>query len=146
MEGRRLMPPTPCLERHCPNAAVSRGRCEVHKERYGVEHQAARRDLAMTLPALCAYGCGKMLRHGEPWVAAHVIDGDSSAGRVASCPRCNQRLGKRGVYPALALREGRAGRISGSAAFAVDGSPARARLSVDGFFGRAGKRAARELP
>lgn len=53
-----------------------------------------------------------MLRIGDPWVAAHTVDGDPRSARVVSCRRCNERLGKRGVYPALARAGGSADRIS----------------------------------
>lgn len=58
---------------------------------YGTEHQAARADLARTLPAPCGYGCGTTLTPDGPWVAAHVIDGDPTAGWIASCRSCNER-------------------------------------------------------
>jgi len=108
MEGRRLMPPTPCLEHRCPQPAVHRGRCQIHKRTttqrgYGPEHQAARRALALTLPMPCAYGCGTMLVHGDDWVAAHVVDGDPSSARVVSCRRCNERA-KGGAALGAALR------------------------------------------
>ncbi len=126
---------TPCLVHRCPRFAVHRSRCQMHREStasrgYGAAHQAARRDLAFTLPAACAYGCGTMLRIGDPWVAAHVIDGDQSAGRVASCRRCNERLGKRGVYPVLTPTRGSGPSIAAVRPTLRTRLPVNARLSV----------------
>ena len=86
---------TVCRRSGCPELAVFRGLCGGHKETttergYGGTHATARLCLAETLPAPCAYGCGTMLR-GRAFVAAHVIDGDESAGWVASCGPCNER-------------------------------------------------------
>ena len=87
--------PVACAVSRCPNAAVSdgRGRCVLHKQTmaqrgYGVAHQRAR--AAMRLPAPCGY-CGVVIRSGEHWVAAHVVDGDESAGWMVSHPICNER-------------------------------------------------------
>ena len=85
-----------CSRPRCPELAVFRGLCGRHRQStgergYGPVHTAARTQLAATLPAPCAYGCGRILRNGEPWVAAHVVDGDESAGWVASCGPCNER-------------------------------------------------------
>lgn len=84
-----------CSDHGCPEFAVFRGLCSRHRQStsergYGPVHAAARRQLAATLPAPCAYGCGTILRGGA-FVAAHVIDGDESAGWVASCGACNER-------------------------------------------------------
>jgi len=86
----------PCLEHHCPQPAVARGRCLLHKlttsqRGYGPEHQAARRALALTLPAPCAYGCGVTLRPGDDWVAAHVVDDDHDDGSRRAVRRREQR-------------------------------------------------------
>lgn len=85
-----------CSRPRCPELAVFRGLCARHRlttsERgYGAEHASARRQLAGTLPAPCAYGCGTVLYFHDPWVAAHVVDGDESAGWVAGCGPCNER-------------------------------------------------------
>lgn len=87
-----------CRQRGCRGDANtgSRGRCAAHarstaERGYDREHQAARAALARTLPAPCAYGCGTILRPGDRWHAAHVVDGDRAAGLVAACETCNQR-------------------------------------------------------
>jgi hypothetical protein len=49
-----------------------------------------RRALIATLPAYCAYGCGRLLTHPSEMNAAHVIDGNPDAGVMASCVSCNQ--------------------------------------------------------
>lgn len=87
-----------CAKRGCRGDANTgrRGFCALHvrttSERgYGVGHQGGRAELARTLPAPCAYGCGRILRPGTRWHASHVVDGDPSAGLVAACETCNQR-------------------------------------------------------
>lgn len=86
---------TVCRRSGCPELAVFRGLCATHRKTtaqrgYGPAHATARLCLAETLPAPCAYGCGTMLR-GRAFVAAHVVDGDQSAGWVAACGPCNER-------------------------------------------------------
>lgn len=63
---------------------------------YGWPHQRARRRLARTLPTPCGY-CGVLIRPGEPWVAAHRIDGDPKAGWIVAHPQCNEGAKKRGL-------------------------------------------------
>jgi hypothetical protein len=41
------------------------------------------------LPAPCGYCC-TVINVGERFDAAHVVDGDPSAGWMHSHPRCNQ--------------------------------------------------------
>ena len=86
------------MQRPCLTCGVPTGGtyCPRHrrttKERgYGLQHQRARARLAETLPTLCGYGCGRTLHPGSPWVAAHVIDGDPTAGWIVSCRSCNER-------------------------------------------------------
>lgn len=67
-----------------------------HQRGYGAAHQRARAQLALTLPAPCGYGCGTQLNPNGPWVAAHRIDGDPTAGWIASCRSCNERAKARG--------------------------------------------------
>ena len=62
---------------------------------YGHAHRQARARLAETLPASCAYGCGRVLTADGDWVAAHVVDGDPGAGWVAACPSCNAKARRR---------------------------------------------------
>lgn len=61
---------------------------------YGRAHQAARRSLGRALPAPCGY-CGAFVDPAEPWVAAHRIDGDPSAGWLVAHPACNERAKRR---------------------------------------------------
>lgn len=94
------MPLRPCLD--CGQLTRSGSRCPAHaraRDRargssgargYGPDHQAARRALEQTLPAPCGYGCGQVLEPGSSWVAAHLVDGDPSAGWIASCRSCNE--------------------------------------------------------
>lgn len=103
----------PCLEPGCPET-TERTRCPRHEAQrqrgrarpttsrrgYGSAHQSGRAALAATLPAPCGY-CGATIRPGERWDAAHRVDGRPELGLVVAHPRCNQREGKRGVYPAF---------------------------------------------
>lgn len=74
--------------------ARDRARGSAHERGYGRQHQDARRALKRLLPADCAYGCGRRLDPEGDWVAAHVEDGNPSAGWQASCRSCNE-LAKR---------------------------------------------------
>jgi hypothetical protein len=104
----------PCLGplpgRACPDGSLTdRGRCPTcaaEHERlrgsrqargYGADHERARRLLWARLPDLCGYGCGTWLEPAADWVAAHLVDGDPSAGWIAACRRCNERAKARGV-------------------------------------------------
>lgn len=100
---------TVCRRSGCPELAVFRGLCGAHRETtsergYGSAHATARLCLAETLPAPCAYGCGTML-HGRTFVAAHVVDGDESAGWVAACGPCNEKAknGRLALAPEAAI-------------------------------------------
>ena len=53
-------------------------------------HERARATLAAMLPAACFY-CRAVIGAGEPFVAAHVVDGDPSAGWAAAHAACNER-------------------------------------------------------
>lgn len=57
---------------------------------YGQTHRKARERLRTGLPAPCGYGCGRVLEPDDKWVAAHWIDGDPTAGWLASCLSCNE--------------------------------------------------------
>jgi len=105
-----MMPTSPaaaCLEPRCPGRAVpgGRGRCERHVQSqaqrgYGAAHQRARDALRATLPALCGYGCGRLLQPSGDWVAAHRVDGNAAAGYLASCRTCNEHAkGSAGIAP-----------------------------------------------
>lgn len=97
-----------CDNGHDPIRVVSGQRCRACAKRrestratpamrgYGAQHAAARRALALTLPSVCGYEhdarCPRTLIHpGTQWVAAHVVDGDPSAGWMAAHPACNER-------------------------------------------------------
>jgi hypothetical protein len=104
----------PCLgvpgQRRCLRLVNGRSRCagcartldqrrgSKQERGYDAAHIRARASLATLLPADCAYGCGKLLVVGDAWVAAHVVDGDASAGWVVSCYSCNEKA-KRGRRP-----------------------------------------------
>jgi hypothetical protein len=57
---------------------------------YGAAHQSVKAQLAASLPAQCGY-CGVYIDPGEPWHAAHVVDGQPERGYVVAHPRCNLR-------------------------------------------------------
>lgn len=73
----------------CPQCAT-KFKPSAHQRGYGRDHQRQRDELKRTLPALCWYGCGTVLEPEGDWVAAHVVDGDPTSPRVASCRRCNE--------------------------------------------------------
>lgn len=86
----------PCANCGKAVARTIRGRCATcarttGQRGYGGDHQRLRAELALTLPADCAYGCGVTLTSDSDWVAAHVIDGDPTSARVVSCRTCNER-------------------------------------------------------
>lgn len=76
-------PGTRCPDHQRPSSREKRG--------YGTAHREARRRLAEQLPAPCGYGCGTTITEAT-FVAAHVIDGNPTAGWIASCRSCNQRM------------------------------------------------------
>lgn len=85
----------PCLVCGTPTPGA---RCPAHARPtsretrgYGTAHREARRRLGESMPAPCGYGCGTILT-AATFVAAHVIDGDPSAGWIASCRSCNERM------------------------------------------------------
>jgi hypothetical protein len=85
----RVVSGTPCRE--CERRRPSR-----QARGYDAAHQAARRALLTTLPTPCAYGCGTVVRAPNEMVAAHVVDGQSAFGWMASCRSCNERAKGRG--------------------------------------------------
>lgn len=103
----RLQSGTPCRE--CERRRPSR-----QARGYGAAHQQARALLLTLLPTPCAYGCGAVIVAASDLVAAHVVDGDPSAGWQASCRSCNERA-----------KRSRWGRVSGGTA----GGSTRARQS-----------------
>jgi DNA-directed RNA polymerase subunit N (RpoN/RPB10) len=66
--------------------------CARHRTRqargYGTAHEQARRSLVAALPSRCAY-CGETITSADELAAAHIIDGDPTAGWQPSHPRCN---------------------------------------------------------
>ena len=85
----RVMSGTPCRE--CEHRRPSR-----QARGYDAAHQRARALLLTLLPVPCAYGCGAVIVAASDLVAAHVVDGDPSAGWQASCRSCNERAKRRG--------------------------------------------------
>ena len=107
-----------CDNGHPPAHVASGTRCVVCERRrpsrqargYDAVHERARAVLATTLPTACAYGCGTVLRSAAEMVAAHVVDGDPTAGWVAACRSCNEHAKRREVGrhagAAVSLRSG----------------------------------------
>ena len=94
-----------CDSGHAPARVVSGTPCRECERRrpsrqargYGAAHQRARALLLTLLPTPCAYGCGTVIITASDLVAAHVVDGDPSAGWQASCRSCNERAKGRGT-------------------------------------------------
>ncbi len=92
-----------CDNGHPPARVLSGTRCAACERRrpsrqargYGGAHDRARATLAAMLPAPCACGCGAVLDAGSDWVAAHIVDGDPSAGWAAMCRSGNERMKRR---------------------------------------------------
>jgi hypothetical protein len=97
--------PIPASEPRCDgcqselDAAYEATRLSRQERGYDVDHDRARRALALTLPAACGY-CGKPVLPFTRWVAAHRVDGDPSAGWMVSHPDCNERAKARLQEPA----------------------------------------------
>jgi hypothetical protein len=85
----RVLSGTPCRE--CERRRPSR-----QARGYDAAHQRARALLLTLLPTPCAYGCGAIIVAASDLVAAHVVDGDPSAGWQAACRSCNERAKRRG--------------------------------------------------
>ena len=93
-----------CDNGHPPARVQSGTRCAACERRrpsrqargYDAAHERARATLAAMLPAPCACGCGAVLDAGSDWVAAHLVDGDPSAGWAAMCRSGNERMKRRG--------------------------------------------------
>jgi len=88
----------PCLIPGCSSLIESGKRCPIHGTRkargYGAAHERARRALVNSLPLDCAY-CGGIITTPDHLVAAHVIDGNPTAGWMPSHPLCNERAKRR---------------------------------------------------
>jgi hypothetical protein len=76
-------------DRRC-GAPGCRRSSSTHNGNYG-DHRRWRAELERTLPAPCAFGCGRIMEPGSDWVAAHVYDGVPDSPRVVSCRSCNER-------------------------------------------------------
>ncbi len=72
-----------------PCAACERRRPSRQARGYGANHQRARATIAAMLPAPRFY-CRTVIGQGEPFVAAHVVDGDPAAGWAAADAACNE--------------------------------------------------------
>ena len=87
-----------CDNGHPPARVPSWSRCAACERRrpsrqargYDAAHDRARAALAAMLPAPCFY-CRTVIGQGAPFVAAHVVDGDPSAGWAAAHAACNER-------------------------------------------------------
>lgn len=82
----------------CPTC--ERRRPSRHARGYDVLHQRARAALLQQVADAggslgCGYGCGTRVTN-QTMVAAHVVDGDPSAGWLAACRSCNERAKRRG--------------------------------------------------
>jgi hypothetical protein len=92
---------TPTDKTRCPSCARGatrareQGRPTRQARGYDRFHDRARRALRATLPAPCGYGCGTWLEPDGSWVAAHRVDGDPTAGWLASCRSCNEQAKRR---------------------------------------------------
>lgn len=75
-----------------PNA--SRPKRSRQERGYGANHTRARKQLKDLLErrgmVRCFY-CPVVIRNGEKWVAAHIVDGDPSKGWAIAHPVCNER-------------------------------------------------------
>lgn len=76
--------------RACTTAYEAGRRGTTTQRGYGWEHQQVRSSLAGTLPCPCGY-CGVTVERAEPWVAAHVRDGQPEYGWMVAHPVCNER-------------------------------------------------------
>ena len=93
-----------CDNGHPPARVLSGAPCRECERRrpsrqargYDAAHQRARALLLTLLPVPCAYGCGAVIVAASDLVAAHVVDGDASAGWQASCRSCNERAKRMG--------------------------------------------------
>lgn len=89
----------------CPACSRRReaGRPSRQARGYDADHARARAALAGDIaeraaggtPTRCYYGCGAVLT-AVSFTAAHLVDGDPSAGWAASCAPCNERAKRRG--------------------------------------------------
>lgn len=81
----------PTTGTRCPTCPTTPGRNPARRAaNYGHAHRQERARLAATLPTPCWYGCGTLLTTDQPWVAAHLEDGNPTSPRVASCTTCNE--------------------------------------------------------
>lgn len=71
---------------------TQRGRPTPQARGYDADHRRQRAALKATLPAPCWAGCGRWLEPDGNWVAAHLIDGDPTSPRVATCRSCNEKM------------------------------------------------------
>jgi hypothetical protein len=104
-----FFPPTACVEQPCPNPAVDRGRCEVHRQSttergYGTVHQTEAR--AARPGARCeGCGCTSNLQRDHRIPTSLGGSQDPSNKRwLCGCPEhgCHARLGVRRDRPVFA--------------------------------------------
>lgn len=89
-------PPSACLEQPCPNAAVDRGRCEVHRRTttgrgYGAVHQA---EAAAARPGARCAVCGstKNLQRNHR-IPTSLGGSQDSSNKEWLCANCHARVG-----------------------------------------------------
>lgn len=81
----------PTTGTRCPTCGTSPGRNPARRNaNYGHRHRTERARIAATLPAPCWY-CEALVHPDQPWVAAHVVDGEPDSPRVPAHPACNER-------------------------------------------------------
>lgn len=82
--------PTPCPRCHTLGTCQHRGHTSSTARGYGTPHQHARSAIQATLPAPCWY-CRDIIHPTDPWVAAHLVDGDDTSPRVPAHRACNEQ-------------------------------------------------------
>lgn len=102
----RVQPGTRC-------AACDRRRPSRQARGYDANHDRARASLAAMLPAACFY-CRAVIGQCKPFVAAHVVDGDPSAGWAAAHAACNERAKVRGGWGGTSDADDPAGTRAGT--------------------------------
>ncbi len=116
---------TPCLQSHCPNAAVSRGRCVVHKRTeaqrgYGADWRATR--AAVRAEVRACEECGIAIDLTVDHIVPQSMGGTNERDNLrVLCRSCHGRVGVRGTG---------AGQISAAGLRLDTRAPVNARLSV----------------
>lgn len=104
-------PLAPCAIPHCPNPALSSGRCQFHRltttaRGYGAAHQ---RERTAALPGARCAACGSATQLERDHIVPRSLGGgDEPANKRWLCRACHHRLGARRDRP------GKGGQISGA--------------------------------